>query len=465
MACLASPHEQPSSTNRLRKRRVYELEGGIHTTRRNTRRFRGWFPNCDDPELDSRRGPRDPLEKKVIGLSIDFGTNNSILKIVLPKNTVRSICVYNQHTHTSQGQHFDHLYSYVTSYTNCPESIHTNPTVPSIIDYDTDPRAPRCGYEADHANPKITKWFKLSLLSDDNSAVRRKADQILDQRSLNEEDVIIRFLAYLLTSAKDHATIVPGKLRWRLLAAQPMRTDGLSRERYEKCLREAARRVGIDVDDVKIRPESLAAARSCVSRIAADPGDYLCTIHDGGGGSTHFHEMLVHVYPEGGMDWKTIWAPGYLSLGGEDLKDAYLKYVQKYIIQEQNIQKVCNVEERGFMYLWDNILKVKEERLWSIDGHAKALLPPWFTLDKRFRDGLKKEVFDKVLDPVVNMPRSATTRRCLSCCLLMPTDACPVAYYRKVPTGTYVCLAMAVVYLVTLLPQLVGRTSSASTIT
>ena len=47
----------------------------------------------------------------------------------------------------------------------------------------------------------------------------------------------------------------------------------------------------------------------------------------------------------------------------------------------------------------------------------------------------------------------------------MPTDACPVAYYRKVPTGTYVCLAMAVVYLVTLLPQLVGRTSSASTIT
>ena len=338
----------------------------------------------------------------MIVVAIDFGTNNSILEIAWPKNTVRSIYVDNQHTHTSQGQHFDHAYSYVTSYANCPESIHTNPTVPSVIDYDTDPKAPRYGYEADQANRNITKWFKLSSLSDDNSVVRSRADQILDQRSLNEEDVMIRYLAYLLTSAEKHAAIVQRKLPWRILAAQPMQTDGLSRERYEECWREAARRVGIDVEDVKIRPESLAAARSCVSRIAADPGDYLCAIHDGGGGSTHFHEMLIHFYPGGGMDWKTIWAPGYLSLGGADLKDAYLKYVQKYIIQEQNIQKVSNVEERGFMHLWDDILKVKEERLWSIDSHAKALLPPWFTLDKRFRDGLKKEVFDKVLDPIVD---------------------------------------------------------------
>ena len=238
------------------------------------------------------------------------------------------------------------------------------------------------------------KWFKLLLASDDDSAVRRKAEQFVARRSLDEESVLRDYLTHLLSSAQKQAAVMHGKRSWRILAALPSQTDQLSRQRYRECLSAACERVQMHVDQVKIFSESLAAARSCVSR-SRSPGSYLYAIHDGGGGTTHLHMMLVQVFVDGKVVRKDIWVPEYLSRGGEDLEVLYVQYIQNHY------PAISSSEMAGFMRLWNTNIKVKQRENWVLDGETVALLPKHFSISVSFCHDLETQVFDPGLDPIV----------------------------------------------------------------
>ena len=148
--------------------------------------------------------------------------------------------------------------------------------MPSIIQYDEHQKPFRYGYEADPTGPGTIKWFKLLLASDDDSAVRRKAEQFVARGSLDEESVVRDYLAHLLSSALKQAAVMHGKRSWRILAALLSQTDQLSRQRYRECLSAAYERVQMHVDLVRFfRKTSPRLAAAC---LAADHPDRICML-------------------------------------------------------------------------------------------------------------------------------------------------------------------------------------------
>lgn len=282
----------------------------------------------------------------------------------------------------------------MTTYHDSPDLIHTIPTVPSLIQYDGHGGAVRYGYEVPEKGPQVVRWFKTMLLSDDDSPVRRGAESCLNEIRLTEEKVITDYLFRLLENAREHvAALVHGPTVWRILAALPSQADELARRRYASCLRAAAERAELTTESLDIYSEGLAVARSCLDAMS-ETGRFLYLIHDGGGGTTHFHMMLVNRTPEGRLIREDVWAPEYLPVGGEHMTVRFEELIRAEYPQLSESQRA------GFSMLWQTCLKVKRQGNWTLERDIKALLPDDFALSPDFQQKMDERVFLPVAESI-----------------------------------------------------------------
>ncbi|KAK5311234.1 hypothetical protein LTR93_011797 [Exophiala xenobiotica] len=373
-----------SRYGRLRKRRVHSEDDvfAIQSSPGPRRRFSVTSPSKVD---DGRRvaQPRHEQRADHIGqgkdvtIAIDLGTNNSVVAV----------------------QVSGEARAYVATYADMPDILDSAPLVPSRVQYDNEDNLVRYGHQIGADEEGVIQWFKLMLAADDYSSVRMRVEETISQRGLDEDVVIKDFLEKIFEAVRLHLPD-PAPAQYTeayvvdILAAQPAQGDGLGRARYVTCLRSAAAQAGLHVRFVHVYSESSAMARSSIIRFDK-PGHYLHCVHDGGGGTTHLQMDLITVSLDGTTQREELYAPQYLSRGGEDTNILYSQYIRN------RYPSMTEVQMAACLRLWKTVLKVKHPENWSLDPEAKAVLPADFVLDGQFGRDLNEHVFDPVLNEII----------------------------------------------------------------
>ncbi|KAK5202774.1 hypothetical protein LTR41_011485 [Exophiala xenobiotica] len=275
--------------------------------------------------------------------------------------------------------------AYVANYPDMPDLLDSAPLVPSRVQYDKDDNLIRYGHQVRPDEEGAIQWFKLMLAADDCSTVRTKVEEVILKRAFNEDAVISDFLGKIFEAVRTHLPD-PAPAQYveayvvDILAAQPSQGDGLGKGRYVACLRSAAAQAGLHIRFVHVYSESRAVARSSIVKFDT-PGHYLYCVHDGGGGTTHLQMDLIAVDPDSSKQREELFAPHYLSKGGEDTNVLYEKYIRNCYPDLTEVQMAAYS--------------------WSLDPEAKALLPADFVFDDEFSREVNEHVFEPVLDVII----------------------------------------------------------------